>query len=113
MKNPGSHLLFPAHSISSLVNERSSVWQELVSGIQKTGLDSPDQLAFILMMTRLNNCSSCNADSFRASQGCSICSKQSLKRFHGSDKELTRLYKSAQSDVGTFLRKNPNKYAGE
>jgi alkylhydroperoxidase family enzyme len=105
MHNPDTDLIFPARAISSLCNEREVTWRELVASVQKAGLDSPEQMAFILMMARLNNCSTCNADSYRAIHGCIVCARQSLKRFHGSDKELTRLFKTAQSEVGVFLQK--------
>jgi len=105
MHNPDTDLIFPARSISSLSNERDADWRELVAGVQKAGLDSPEQMAFILMMARLNNCATCNADSYRAIHGCTVCARQSLKRFHDSNKELTRLYKTAFAEVGVFLQK--------
>jgi hypothetical protein len=80
------------------------LWQELITAVEKTGPDSPDLMAFILMMARLNNCATCNADSYRAIHGCTVCSKQSLKRFHGSDEELTGLFETARSEVSVFLQ---------
>jgi hypothetical protein len=105
MYNPDTDLIFPPRSISPLCNERGTTWQELVAAVEKTGPDSPEQMAFILMMARLNNCPTCNADSYRAIHGCTVCAKQSLKRFHGSDEELTGLFKIARTEVGVFLQK--------
>ncbi len=109
MYNPDTDLIFPPRGIPSLCNERGKTWQELVAVVERTGADSPEQMALILMMARLNNCATCNADSYRAIQGCIICSKQSLKRFHGSDEELTGLFETARAEVNMFLHnKNTN-----
>jgi len=105
MENPDTELIFPPRSISSLCKERDAVWQELVSAVECAAPDSPDQLAFILMMARLSNCATCNADSYRAIHGCTLCARQSLKRFRGSDKDLTRMFKMARVEVGVFLQK--------
>jgi predicted peroxiredoxin len=103
MYNPDTDLIFPPRVISTLSNERSSVWKDLVAYIQKADPDSPEKVAFVLMMARLNNCASCNADSFRAIQGCSSCTRQALKRFHGTDEELARLFDEARSEVVLYL----------
>jgi alkylhydroperoxidase family enzyme len=110
MYNPDTDLIFPPRGISPLCNERGAQWQELVAAVEKTGLDSPEQMAFILMMARLNNCATCNSDSYRAINGCIVCAKQSLKRFHGSDEELKGLFETARAEVSLFLQ---NKYASE
>jgi hypothetical protein len=103
MYNPDTDLIFPPRDIPPLGSERGKLWQELVTAVEETGPDSPEQMAFILMMARLNNCATCNADSYRALHGCTICSKQSLKRFHGSDEELTGLFETARVEVSVFL----------
>ena len=101
--NPDTDLIFPPRGISPLCNERGTTWQELVKAVEKTGPDSPEKIAFILMMARLNNCATCNADSYRALHGCIVCAQHSLKRFHGSDEELTGLFETARTEMGVFL----------
>lgn len=105
MYNPDTDLIFPPRGISPLCKERGTTWQELVAAVEKTGPDSPEQMAFILMMARLNNCATCNADSYRAIHGCTVCAKQSLKRFHDPDEELTRLFETARTEVVMYLQK--------
>ncbi len=105
MYNPDTDLIFPPRSIPSLCKERGAAWRDLVMLVKETGLDSPEQMAFILMMARLNNCATCNADSYRAIHGCTLCAKQSLKRFRGSDEELTALFEIAKAEVVVFLQK--------
>jgi hypothetical protein len=105
MNNADTGLLFPPRSISSLSAERGASWQNLVVEIEKTGPDSPEQMAFILMMARLNSCANCNADSYRAIHGCSICARQSLKRFQGTDLDLSGMYHAARTEVLLFLQK--------
>jgi hypothetical protein len=105
MFNPDTDLLFPPRGIAGLSSERGLEWRNLVSAVETAGLDSLEQISFILMMARLNNCATCNADSFRAMHGCTTCAKQSLKRFHGSDEELNRLFDTTRSEVSLFLQK--------
>ena len=105
MYNPETDLLFPPRVLPALRDLRGGTWQELVTHVLAAGPDSLEQIAFILMMARLNNCSTCNADSFRAMTGCSTCAKQSLKRFHENDEALLALYQTAQAEVGLYLQK--------
>jgi hypothetical protein len=105
MYNPETDLLFPPRVLPALRDLRGEAWQGLVTHVLAAGPDSLEQMAFILMMARLNNCATCNADSFRAMTGCSTCAKQSLKRFHETDEALAALYQAASSEVELFLQK--------
>jgi predicted peroxiredoxin len=105
MKNSSTGLIFPPGDISSLAGERGPSWQDLVAAVEKSGPDSPEQMAFLLMMARLTSCANCNADSYRAIHGCTICGKQSLKRFQGTDQELSGLYQTAKTEVRLYLQK--------
>ena len=105
MYNPETDLLFPARSVSALRELRGAVWQELVAQVLEAGPDSLEQMAFVLMMARMNNCATCNADSYRAMTGCSTCSKQSLKHSHETDEALAIIYQAARLEVGQYLQK--------
>ncbi len=105
MYNPDTDLLFPPRVIPSLSGERGAAWRDLVAAVEKSGPDSLEQMAFILMMARLNSCTTCNADSYRAIHGCTTCAKQALKRFRGPDEELTGLFETARAEVVVFLQK--------
>jgi hypothetical protein len=105
MNNTDTGLIFPPRHISSLAGERGTDWQNLVAAVEKAGSDSPEQMAFILMMARLNSCVNCNADSYRAIHGCTGCARQSLKRFHGTDQDLAGLFQAARTEVVIFLQK--------
>ena len=113
MVNPETDLLFPPHSLPALSDLRGAAWQELVASALAAGPDSLEQMAFVLMMARLNNCTTCNSDSFRAMTGCTLCSKQSLRRFHESDQALTALYQVAQAEVGQYLQKRASGYQAD
>jgi hypothetical protein len=105
MRISDTNLIFPPGNISSMAGERGSPWQDLVTAVEKSGDDSSEQLAFLLMMARLNSCANCNADSYRAIHGCTVCGRQSLKRFHGSDQDLVGLYQAAKTEVILYLQK--------
>ena len=105
MYNPDTDLLFPPRNIASLSHERGTAWQKLVATVEATGPDSPEQMTFILMLARLNSCATCNADSYRAMHGCNVCARQSLKRYHGSDEDLTGLFETTRTEVNLHLQK--------
>jgi len=104
MYNTDTELLFPSRIITELRNHRGKVWRELIDKIQEQDSTSLDLLAFVLMMARLDGCTTCNADSFRAMRGCTQCALQNIRRFRGSDKELVKLFNQARSDLNAFYQ---------
>jgi hypothetical protein len=104
MYNPETDLLFPPRTLLALRDLRGTPWWNLVTSVLEAGQDSLEQMAFVLMMARMNNCATCNADSFRAMTGCATCSTQTLRRFHESDGALTSLYQAARGEVELYLQ---------
>ena len=105
MCNSDTDLLFPPRVIPDLRQVRSATWRQLVAKVASTKESSVERMAFILMMVRLDGCASCNADSFRAMNGCTSCAKQALKRFRGTDAELIKLFEEAKTEVARHLEK--------
>ena len=105
MYNNDTELLFPARVIKALSDQRDKEWQALVEEIIQQPEDSPEHLAFVLMMTRLNNCNTCNSDSFRAMRGCTQCTLQNVRRYRGSDKEFIKQYNLALKEIKKSLGK--------
>jgi len=105
MYQEDTDLLFPARVIAELSELRQAGWQGLIARVAAAGPDSSEETAFVLMMVRLNGCGSCNTDSYRAMQGCNACSRQTLKRFRGSDEELANLFDTAHFEVQEHLKK--------
>ena len=99
MYNPGIELLFPPRVISSLRELREEAWREMVNEAVACGSDSLEEKAFVLVMVRLCNCVTCSSDSYRAMSGCTVCSKQALKRFRESDEALVVMYRTAKIEV--------------
>jgi hypothetical protein len=83
------------------------MWQDLVDNVNKQGETSLDRLAFVLMMARLDGCTTCNADSFRAMRGCTQCALQNIRRFRSSDRELIRMFKQARKDIEPICQRIP------
>jgi hypothetical protein len=104
MPSPEAELIFPPRGIASLEHERGEAWLNLISTVENAGPDSPETMAFLLMLARLTCCSTCNTDSYRAMHGCIACAKQSLKRYHGTDEELNGLFEMARTEVEIFLK---------
>ncbi|MBI3159856.1 MAG: hypothetical protein HYZ26_09690 [Chloroflexi bacterium] len=102
MYNDDTELLFPSRVIRELREARESGWTELVDRVKETPPDDPEHLAFVLMMVKLNGCTSCNADSFRAMRGCTQCALQNVKRQKGPDSELVKLFDKARKEADKF-----------
>ncbi len=98
-----NELLFPVHVISNLQHSRGDEWCALVERVSNLPEGDIELLAFSLMMIRLDGCLSCETDSYRAMRGCKACSKQSLRRYKGSDMELLSIYQQALEDVHQYL----------
>ena len=109
MYNPDTELLFPARVIPTLRDERGKSWLNLVDKAAQKDIDDPDQIAFVLMMIRLNGCTNCHADFFRAMRGCTACSSQNVRRFRGPERELNQMYKKARADLGAHAKKMDNR----
>jgi hypothetical protein len=110
MYNPDTDLLFPVRTLPVLRELRGEGWQDLVTDVIAAGPKSIEQMAFTLMMTRMNNCATCNADSYRAMNGCTNCSKQSLKRSRETDLVLVSTYQTARLEVERYLQKRSISY---
>jgi hypothetical protein len=98
-----AEVLFPVRVIAALRDLRSARWQQLVEHVIARPENDPDVLAFVLMMIRLDGCLTCHPDSFRALNGCTLCARQCVNRFKGTDDDLLRLWEMARSDVLRWL----------
>jgi len=105
MFSPEADLLFPLRILPALHDMRGSTWQGLVNYVISAGHDGLDQVAFVLMMARINNCAACNFHSYRAKNGCTACTKQSLKRIHEADEALIEVFKTTRKEVEQYLQK--------
>ncbi len=113
MYNPETDLIFPPRSLPAICELRGEEWRKLVDKVIQAGPESLDQMAFVLMMARMNNCVTCNANSYRAMTGCTTCTRQSLKRFHESDEALVAIYKDARVEVVQFIEKKTSTQKGD
>jgi hypothetical protein len=105
MYNSDTELLFPLRVVPSLATMRDAEWQNLLAQISEPQSGLADQMAFVLMMVRLDGCVGCNADSFRAMKGCTQCARQNIRRFRGSDADLVELYQQTRKEVCAYLEK--------
>ena len=87
----------------SLRNVRDEKWTAIIDHVTAANVSTKDQLAFTLMMVKLDGCINCNTDSFRAMRGCTQCAKQNIKRFRGNDDELFEQYEQARIEIEKYL----------
>ena len=100
---PKAEILFPAPLIPRLRDLRGPLWAELVDRVSPLPETDPDNLAFCLLMIRLNNCLKCYSGSYKFMRGCQACSMQSVMQFKGEDEELIDLYELARADIEDYL----------
>lgn len=103
MMQNDTEVLFPPRFISELGDTRGEAWRDLIHQVASEPEPALHRTSFVLMMARLNGCSTCHANSFRALQGCLACSRQALRRFRGGDEELFKMYEQAQIEVLQYL----------
>lgn len=108
MYNPDTELLFPLRVLPHLRNLRGEEWGQLVDYIGSVDSTKPEKSAFVLMMVRMGGCVSCNSDSFRAMRGCTICARQTVRRYKGGDHDLVEQHRQLQKEVEQFLKKQAN-----
>jgi hypothetical protein len=101
---PDSEILFPARCIPELRNVRpGTAWHTLIDQISRQTESHEDVLTFSLMMIRMNNCLTCDLDSYRASLGCGQCARRTIQGFKGSDKELMGKLEEARSELHGYF----------
>jgi hypothetical protein len=98
-----NEILFPNYVIPLIRDMRGEEWRHLIDHVLGVPDDHPDKLALILMMVRLHGCMECETDSYRAMRGCAMCAAQTLHRYHGSDRDLFKMYDKAMTDVQAYL----------
>ncbi len=98
-----NEIMFPNYVIPLLRDMRGEEWRHLIDRVVDLPPSHPEMIAFVLMMIRLNGCMECETDSYRAMRGCAICTTQTLRRYHGADRELLRAYDMALVDVQAYL----------
>ncbi len=103
-----NELFFPHHLIRSLRNLRGPEWANLVDRIVQLPETHEETLAFMLLMVRLNGCTVCETDSYRAMRGCKACAEQMLRRFKGEDAELLAMYDDALNTIQDYVRDAPD-----
>lgn len=94
-----AEVLFPARVTPLLRDLRGSEWRRLIDEVGSHPNGGLAQLAFGLLMIRLNGCLTCHSDSYRAMQGCTLCSQQAVLRYKGMDEDLVAAFEQAKRDI--------------
>jgi len=97
-------LLFTPHLIPELRDLRGEEWRNLIDYLSTLPETHPDALAFSLMMIQIASCLTCEMDSYRAQRGCTLCSRQAVLSFKGTDRELIQRYKRARKELNRYMK---------
>lgn len=103
MNESKTEMLFPPRLIPMLRDLRGTAWQELVDSVLAAESEPVRQMAFVLMMVRLDGCSTCHVDTYWAMRGCQACARSSVARFRGSDEELLAMYNQSLNEIQAYL----------
>jgi hypothetical protein len=106
MFNSDTELIIPEKVFPTLRDVRGEKWRKLVDNVSSLSPESTECTALVLMLARMNGCISCNADSYRAMKGCSLCARQSIRRNRGSDDDLAEQFRLTYQEVNSYLVKN-------
>ncbi len=98
-----TEILFPMRVASSLKDLRGETWRQMVAEACRAPDDSVAQLAFSLVLIRVNGCLTCHTDCYRAMRGCSVCAGMAVRRYRGADEELRALYEDAKWEISAYL----------
>ena len=104
MYQSDTEILFPMRVAPALRDLRGPAWRTLVDRAWRSPDASIDQLAFTLLLVRLDGCLTCHTDSYRAMRGCTTCATQVVRRYHGSDEDLITLFEVARQDIAAYLQ---------
>lgn len=97
----GKELLFPPYAVKHLIGAVDEPgWDELVERVKDMPEDSPEFLAFCLLMIRINKCLICETDSKKAMMGCIKCSQLSLRL---SRSNIVEMYEMALQDIRVYI----------
>ncbi|MEM7531131.1 MAG: hypothetical protein AAF639_03055 [Chloroflexota bacterium] len=99
-----AELLFPAHLIPSLRDLREDDWRNLVDHVSVLPETHVDNLAFVLMMIKLDGCLRCNSNNYKFLRGCYLCATQTIQSYKGTDEDLLRLYEKTRNDLELRLQ---------
>jgi hypothetical protein len=102
-----NELFFPFSIISHLKTAYDDEWYRLVKTLEQLPESHPDVLAFILMMSKINGCVTCDTDRFRALKGCLACSFQTLRRMKDGREKIMLLLEESRTEIATFMEQNP------
>jgi len=100
---PRSEMLFPQRSIIGLKELRDRKWAELVERVAVVPETHEDSLSFCLMMIKLCDCLNCELSSYKASLGCSTCSRRVLSALKGTDAALLKRFDAARQELLAYL----------
>jgi hypothetical protein len=109
MYNNDADFIFPSWVIKALKDQKGDQWKDLVESIPVEDINSTEHLAFVYLMAKLNNCQTCNADSFRALKGCKECSLQTMRRSDFSDSKLMKEYEKSFKQIDSFIKTTEKK----
>ena len=104
MYQSDTEMLFPMRVAPELRELRGKTWRDLVDGVLATSEASEERLAFSLVIIQLAGCLTCHTDSYRAMRGCTICSRQAVRRFRGEDKQLLDMYDESMREIHAYLK---------
>lgn len=102
MYNEDTELIFPLRVTAAIRDLHGAAWRKAIDRATKAGPDSPEAVTFVLAMARIDGCHTCNADSFRAMKGCTLCAQDAVRRYRGGERGLLKQVEKAEKDLADW-----------
>lgn len=102
MYNEDTELIYPLRVTPAIRDLHGPAWRKAAEKAVKAKPDSLDAAVFVLAMARVNGCHTCNADSFRAMKGCTLCAQDNVRRYRGGEKALLKQIEKAEKELGAL-----------
>jgi len=103
MYNEDTELIFPLRVAPALRDLHGAEWRKLADKAARAAPDSKEAVSFVLAMARIDGCQTCNADSFRAMKGCTLCAQDAVRRYRGGEKALVKMVEKARKDLAQII----------
>jgi len=100
---PSTEFIFPPRLFPSLRDLRDEDWAQYIDHIEPLEPYDTERIALEWVVVHWSGCVNCQADSFRAMQGCIQCMSQAVRRFRGDNAEFQGLIDEAKREIEKYL----------
>lgn len=103
MNTSATEIILSPRCFPFLRDLADDTWAQLVDQVNMLEPYHTQRLAFELLIVHWCGCVNCQADSYRAMQGCVQCAIQAVRRMRNTQTDLLVLFTDAMSEIETYM----------